>query len=452
MLDHLDVAQRRYQTLRTAPAVPTSPNRVKQLSLWLEHDVCRIVDELSQRSTFRDLCRWPLTHLASGAESPERRLADTIDETLVAWASGLAKAGRGITRWQRMRRLNRSAKQSGTNHRAHLADKGSADASFAAALAGIDYVARRPWRDLVAIADYFSPTAELNLVDRGAYLGQGNQHIQIADFLAACNPALRRLGDFVSRSLLIRIAYWRDMLERFAALCRDVALRLDFPGDGVWKGAQETRAQLVAAHEALQGACTGRGPILRNSCTALLQVYVAYRPAVKLPWLGLPRSIGQRPYWLRHRLENHRDTDIADCAADALLDVAPIYRDALDVEGIVAEHVQARDLVLVMGPGCREVHWRGQLIQANWFVHRALWGLLVALAQAAKNQLGVDAFDDPSRSYKDARHRLKPLIPEALNALILPAGRGTYRLDLAANAICLLEFDSQQRLVESGTS
>ena len=67
--------------------------------------------------------------------------------------------------------------------------------------------ASRPWRDLVAVHDYFYPVSDLHLIDRERYLGSNRGHVQVGEFLPAINLRLRPLGDFVSRTRLDRIDY-----------------------------------------------------------------------------------------------------------------------------------------------------------------------------------------------------------------------------------------------------
>jgi len=49
---------------------------------------------------------------------------------------------------------------------------------------------------------------------------------------------------------------------------------------------------------------------------------------------------------------------------------------------------------------------------------------------------------------KDRRYRLKQMLPGPLDAKILCAGRGTYKLDLGPNEVCLLHYAEDERLAE----
>ena len=52
---------------------------------------------------------------------------------------------------------------------------------------------------------------------------------------------------------------------------------------------------------------------------------------------------------------------------------------------------------------------------------------------------------------KDRRHRLIRFLPASLNEKIQPAGRGTYKLALRPEEICLLQYAEEERLAELPT-
>jgi len=141
------------------------------------------------------------------------------------------------------------------------------------------YIARRPWRDLVVLEDYFGPVSDLNLVDRQGYLGPDSSQVQIAEFLPFGNPQLGSLGDFVSRMLLIRIEYWQSLLQRFWLRCQ-TALPISTPQDAArWATVGDSWQRLQQSSQRLRQACLASPTAqLRKACMALLQVHACYRP------------------------------------------------------------------------------------------------------------------------------------------------------------------------------
>jgi len=115
---------------------------------------------------------------------------------------------------------------------------------------------------------------------------------------------------------------------------------------------------------------------------------------------------------------------------------------------------RSQPLVLVMGRGRREVYWQGQRLDVDWSIHQAPWDLLATLAERACSLQGADTFDleGGRRSrLKDRRHRLIRFLPASLNEKIHPAGRGTYKLALRPEEICLLQYAEAERLAELPT-
>src|SRR5271165_3262983 len=90
MLDHLELAQRRFQQIRSAPNVINS-GKPEELSHWLENDVCQVVDELVGRADFRNLTCWPIRNLERGSRSEERALVKEVDTGLIAFARHLVE-------------------------------------------------------------------------------------------------------------------------------------------------------------------------------------------------------------------------------------------------------------------------------------------------------------------------------------------------------------------------
>jgi len=91
MLDRLDIALTRYEEMRSAQGGPgTAATKGRERSVWLDQDVCPVVEELSQRPAFRVEARWPIERLQRGSACGERALVETVSEGLVQCAAALA--------------------------------------------------------------------------------------------------------------------------------------------------------------------------------------------------------------------------------------------------------------------------------------------------------------------------------------------------------------------------
>lgn len=453
MFDHLEVAWRRFERIRPA-ATPCSAWQAQELSLWLQTEVCQVVEDLVQRPDFRRRARWPLQELGPGANSEERSLVDAADGALVECARRLAAgahqpANRGAL--LRIGPYNALLPQGDSGGQ----ESNNVDTSglpIPLGLPTIEFIAGRPWHDLVSRNDYFYPVSDLNLFDRKRYLGPASAHVQIGEFLPYCNPRLRLLGDFVSRTLLIRIEYWQSILQRFLVRCQSAQQILDPQSDSWWRDAVESLHRSTEAYEELCQRClAGNEGRVRGACILLLQVYATYRPRAELTWLGVPLGTQRQAGNIRDRLERRFDTSIGEQVAAALLEVTPFYRSSPSAEDILAEKVCAHALVVVMGRVQQKVHWYGNLVNTDWSTQRAQWDFFTTLVERAKTGQGVDASnlsgDAPTR-LKDRRSRLKTLLPEDLDARIRVAGRGTYKLNLRPEEICLLQYQEDERLVE----
>lgn len=453
MVDRLEVALRRYERIRPTPDQPLAGLKAEELSDWLDRDVCPVIQELLRRPDFQEHGRWPIERLRPGAPGRERLLIDAIDAGLVESARALATfAGQIDSRAAPTENDpdgRAVAAPSPPGRRATQGDEGPRRRGPDP----IELIASRPWRDLVAPADYFGPVADLNLIDRAAYLGPDSGRVQIADFVPSFNPRLRPLGDFVTRTLLIRIDYWQSFLRRSWIHCQSLRLRDPAASDGEWDRIGDVRRRLSEHVADLEHRCLAdESAKLRESCIALVQIYAAFRPRQPFPWLGHDGPPARTAIVFRDRVERRGDATVPDQVAAALAEVAGIYRSEIDPESLIRQKIQAHSLVLVEAPGRREAYWRGERIEVDWGKQAAPWRFLYRLAEAVAHSLGADRFDFPERadfSVKDARFRLKALLPRELMEKIVPAGRGTHKLDLPPAAVYLLRFEEYDRLEEA---
>ncbi len=399
MWDGLEVAQRRYERIRPSAAGPASPLLAEELSLWLETEVCGVVEELVERPDFRARARWPLEHLRNGARGAERLQVEAVDSGLVAWAGRLVAGAREAAVGAELLKGGPSTdrRPRGNPPGGSRGSQNPPGAPVPPSLAVIECIAGRPWRDLVALGDYFGPSSDLHLTDRERFLGPGSQRVLVGEFLPLLNPRLRPLGDCVSRMLLARVAYWQGVLQRFLVRC--ATARWFSPGEShpAWAAVVEAGRQVQEGHERLREAClAGPEAAVRNACIALVQVYAAYRPRADLAWLGVPSGTSGASV-IRYRVERRHDVAVTEQVAAALLGVARLYREEPDAEAVIGEKCRCHALVVVMGRGRREVYWQGQRVEVDWFRNGAPWELLACLVERAGSVQGADAYQHLSR-------------------------------------------------------
>ena len=134
----------------------------------------------------------------------------------------------------------------------------------------------------------------------------------------------------------------------------------------------------------------------------------------------------------------------------ALNGVAELYRAAACGELRLADAIASKKLVLVEAP--RIAYWEGKSLEANWERRTKRWELLWELASSAKRKLPVDRENlsnrKSERAIRDRRSDLSKDLPYQLDALIVPAGRYCYRLNLPPAEIALFIHDGDTELVE----
>ena len=168
-----------------------------------------MVQELLEHSDFRKWARWPIERLAEGASGEERGWSEAVDTALVRAGETLATfAEFAVAQSELVQSEAAGANRSNStshptlrlaDHLDEIGPRGGSSARPSAnamtqALAGMKFIASRPWVDLVAIGDYFAPVNDLNLGNREAFLGPNTWHVQIGEFSRFCNPRLRPPG------------------------------------------------------------------------------------------------------------------------------------------------------------------------------------------------------------------------------------------------------------------
>lgn len=314
-----------------------------------------------------------------------------------------------------------------------------APASFAA----VKTIASRPWLDLAAPEEYFHPCRQL-------YTTLSEPRLELFDQFAS--PKLPLLGDYVTRSMFMRIDFWRAQLERLYLPC---VVALSSWGDiNLIEEALTVRTALEDGLRELRTACLAEPAFRSRECgIALVQVYNAYAALPNLEWLDVPADMIETERVFTRLLLRQ---DVCSAAAlerivGSLMDAAEIYRTADDGREKLAQSITENRLVLVESP--RRAFFGAELILVDWDRKPMLWELLWELASRAQAGLSVDrellSNKKSQRAIRDRRSDLGALLPPELNERIISAGRYTYRLNLPPTEIALFMHEDQARWMES---
>lgn len=458
MLDQLEMARRHYEQIQPDPASEITEYGVEQRTDWLKRNVCPIVAELIPRPDFQKHVTWPIERLGGSTLCEERSRVGSIDTALVAYASALAAFAEQPDIQQRLLCLG--------PHNGWLAEgdpqgqdpvvSKERGKPIPLGVSTMEFIASRPWRDLVSIYDYFSPVSDLNLTNPPK--NEVGERVRHASFALVFRPSLQVPGDYVSRCMWIRLENWMTLLQRFWVRCHTALQRCPQGGGKSWDVVTQARETLHECSEAIRLMCFEDSKArLRDSCIVLLQIFAAYRPEADLKWLGLPSDfIRANANTLPFHVQHHHGTVITERVMAALLDVSDRYRQRVEPKDVIRDACRSHALVLIRGVGVQTVIWKGKEVEFDWTSTRALWDFLVVLTERALEGLAVDShiwrhrkYDTKPAPLKDCKHHLKQrkILPDDLFEKIEPAGRGSYKLDLRPEEICLLQYSDDEQIV-----
>lgn len=459
MLDKLEMARRRYEEIQPDLGSKITEYGAEQLAIWLKKNVCPIVALLASRPDFQTHAKWPIERLGGQILCEERSLVSSVDSALVACASALAAFAKQPDVYQQLLRLgpynNGPLAEGNTQGQDPIASKEQGK-PIPLGVSTMDIITSRPWRDLVSIYDYFRPVSNLNLINPPR--NEAGQLLSDGSFLPFIRPSLRVPGDYISRCMWIRIENWRTLLQIFWVRCHTALQWCPHGGGKSWDVVAQARATLDERSEALKIMCFEDSKAgLRDSCIALLQIFAAYQPKADLKWLGLPPDfIRANANVLPFHVQHQGGTTITERVAAALLDVSDRYRQRVEPNEIIQQACRSHALVLVCGVGVQTIVWKSKNVKYDWTSNRALWEFLVVLTERALEGLAVDShlwrhrkYDKKPAPLKDCKHRLKnrKILPQDLFEKIKPAGRGSYKLDLRPEEICLLQYSEDEQIV-----
>lgn len=442
----IDHALRRWERIKPPPGRDMSAAKAKELSDWLNKDVCRVAEALIARPDLQALAKQPLTLLLPDRSRSEARIrVERIDSAITETARSLAIALRRPEILQAYHQHHTAVAQR-TGNPEETADR------LEQQLTLLDRIAHRPWLNLASARDYFGPAAGLNLRP----VPQPNidePQPELGDFNPYFNRDLRRLGDFVFRCLLIRVEYWRRPL-RAAWVEADTAVReagLEAAEVRLireaWKEIDPALAALRAAYEHHPDAPA------RDAAVVLMQLLAAYRPNTGFQWLGQEAAaVVKRAALLRGRVDRQQDVSIAESAAAALEELRRRAGEEPDLDLIIKEARRSYILLIVDVPGRREVYFEGRQLEADWNSKKRAWSLLCDVAKAARQRARVRD-DERDYSARDARQDLtrrddRRLLPDELIEK-LKMSKGEHWLELDRDQVFVITAEPTQRVLTS---
>lgn len=435
-MDRIELAERRYRAMMPEPSPEHLELVQRELEVWLSSDVCPLVADYARRPRFRDQAAWPLEKLSRGADSPERRLVEAVDRSLVACAKALTKLAAKPSLAKaleamyppRERIVGETIRITGAKSERLHVERGTID-TLAVERSQIRDLAGRFWTDLVCREEYFEP--------RGEWMRKSPEgHLQAGEFIVSFNPELLPIGDLISRTLLRRVEVLLGLVEAFRQKCLAAVARVQAKAPALLKAVNAAWEQLDADDRSLRSAIQAAPAVaVRESCVILTQAYAAFHPSPDLRWLKLSEAVIQHgAAMVRFQLRHKRGLEASERIAAALGDLRQLYAGDRPEQAAIDEAIAAGGLVLVRDS--REAYWDGKRIDADWSRQDNGWRLLWALAEKAGRSSPVgeaDLFDDVvSRSTMSTIFgRLKKLLPPSLRKQIRPGQSArTYYMDL----------------------
>lgn len=433
MFDYVDVALEEFESLRADGARSTLIVDGRRLGRWIREEAVKAIEELIAKEEFRRQALWSAERLSAGAGSNGRTMVEQVEAALVAHAEALAG-------WASNPNFETaSAKLDAARPSRFIVPIDRARAS-------VEFIASRPWHDLISARDLLSPTAGLNLkvpLER-----------DVAEFVPMLDASLQYPGDHVAGMALRRIRFWHEELQRFRSRCHRVARECEDAADTP-VAVTETADALARSMGDFEALLTlGPHARLREACASLLQAYAAYAPRADLSWARMPSS-AQAPtlaYWL----ESQQRTTIATRVAAALGEVVAIYRQPRSTEEAIRDLWRSYMLV-VIGGGRKQLYWRQEPVLADWTA--ALWETLWALVRDAKSGgywVNEQSFSHDGRGNLGLSRRalisrvsrVGKLLPPKLREQ-LEENEASYQLKVPNNEIYLAEVQPDGSVIDA---
>ena len=444
MDDRLEYASQRFRQILPRSVQHVGDVDLRHLRLWLQDDVCPLVDNYARRPAFREHATWVLRQLRPNVLTAERQEVDAVEGALIHSAIALTKL---ISKRRLRTRLGElfppqdwiveETVRVGGESIQPISQKRAPTDELLLEIAQVTQVSKLSENYLVNTNDYFEPQPEFVAAEHGRLLQRG-------DLIVALNPELHFVGNFVVRCMFRRLEL---MLQVLDSLRRKVLKAQESIGHTYRDLATLTEAwaELQSAHATLRKRhLTGDEHQLRDSCIILTQLYAAFAVAPDLVWMGLAmEQVNRGVAALSQRITSLHNGEVFERIALAVSDLKRLYEAGSPGSAAMEEAIAAGGLVI--NEQARVVFWAGETIAGDWNRYDKPWAFLLALARKAAHHGDVverDLYDEAVAASTMATgvERLKAMLPGTLRKLILP-GRSprSYRLDLDPHRVHLFQ-------------
>ncbi|MBL8823453.1 MAG: hypothetical protein JNJ77_12755 [Planctomycetia bacterium] len=356
----LRTLQNRINTLVAATDRRSQVFPKAEVKAWL-HDFVLEIDDLCRLPSFQEYAKWPLTHLTKGCKTPERRLVRKIEKDFLRLAAGLH------------RRLTKL--KSDYNVPVYLLQTDT-----------IKFIAERFWIDLVNPDDYFIPRQTFNRTQKTAFDKKVIEALNVFT-----NPFLRSIGDYITRTMRIRIELITELLKNELT---EANYAHNLSPRKWWYIMEDYRAwmeEIELNTYKLNLMCfNGKEHALRNACIAVTQTYVAFHPKPHTGWLSLKNSLS-RGTILSEQLIHNPDFGTLDQLCDAVNLTADYFGGSSGRQTEYEKKIETVPLVLRQDPPT--AFWGGIKIDVAWESQRLPWKFLWEITLAARTGRAISEID-----------------------------------------------------------
>lgn len=439
-MDSLQLAERRLDSNLPRADKPSYEYPQSKLQACIRNDVCPAVEEYSQRLRFQEYANWPLSTLMPGADTPERRLIESLEQGILGCAKTLSQ----LTEKKLVRKnledqnpphltLREETVEITAEGTICLDSKTEKSNDLEIILSQVEYLARNSELALVNSSDYFAPVQDFSEDADG-------KKVQHGGLIIAFNHELDPVGNFIVRSLLERTRQWYEIVSKVRVmtikaikatgrLYRQLVDQLENEWNKLETDWSECQHLLKS----------GKQNRLINSAVILTQVYAAFGLRPQLDWLLLPeKCLKHGIESIRARLDTFLDQETTDRVAHALGELKDLYDKDEQQADDLEEAIATGGLVLIRDAG--KAYWQKRVILNE--MKGKSWEFLVLLAQNARKHSCVGEIDlYPDDDMSDsamgtAWNRLKIQLPVTLSKMVQPGSESkTYILKLDSSQI-----------------
>ena len=413
------------------PLNPTffTSHEQSQLTQWLTDHVVPLAASFAERARFRSLATWSVRNLCPGSQTPVR-------ETVVVFQDAFRNAVLSLLDLMKLKSVSKLTSaippQSVVSEEVVQIESGKRPQILSREIAKFPEfeLNRRQLQGFLAGESYeFFRREDFFRTQQEFVQNADGSMTQMGHLVSGIWPRLEPLGDLIARSGRQRIESLLNLLEA----TRRVIHSLEMPASAKKSPQFQTEK---TAHTDLQNvwaklrvlvfedAATG----LRDSCSAVTQVYAAYGATPDLQWLGLPedqtlRNSAGLPVFLR----GSQARNLFDRIARSVQDLGLVY-DPTELKTSVQDEAIATG-VLVLIEADRRAYWDKTQVDLgkgdnNW---QFLW-LLAYRARTKRSVTENDLFPKgaPALSAMPmAWSRLKGKLPISLEDLVESDPNGT---------------------------